>query len=285
MKNILVPTDFSENAENALYYAIDLAKRENAKIILLNAYQINYKNPEVPLDFVLEEAKQVNNESINKLKTESLKIAQVSNLKYEIISLEDSPIGGILNTIKQKKIDLVIMGTKGVSNVFGSIFGSNTSKIIEKANCPVIAVPEEALFSEIKEITYATAYNHSDIYALQKVIDMAKLFDAHVNVLHISDKLNLLDEEKTKFKTFMDEVNAKIKYNNISFEILEGENIEDTLEDYLQQNKTDLLIMSTHHRSFFDKIFGNSITKYMSCRVTVPLMAFHHSDKSAVLVY
>jgi nucleotide-binding universal stress UspA family protein len=285
MKNILVPTDFSENAENALYYAIDLAKKENAKIILLHAYQINYKNPEVPLDFVLEEEKQVIKESNNQLKTESLKIAQVGNVMYEYMSIEDSPIDGILNTIKQKEIDLVVMGTKGMSNIFDAILGSNTAKIIEKASCPVIAVPEEALFSGIKEITYATAYNQSDFYALQKVIEMAKLFDAHVNVLHISDKVNLLDEEKTKFKKFMDDINNKIKYNNISFEILEGENIEDTLEEYLQGHTTNLLIMSTHHRGFFDKIFGNSITKYMAYHSSVPLMAFHHTDKSSVMVY
>lgn len=285
MKTILVPTDFSENAENALYYAMDIAKKENAKIILLHAYRINYTNPEIPLDFVIEEQKQVIKESNNQLKEEANKIEKVGGIKYEYISVEDTPIEAILSSIKEKNIDLVIMGTKGISNFLDAVLGSNTSKVIEKASCPVIAVPEEALFKEIKKITYAVSYNQSDVYALSKVVDIAKLFNAQVNVLHVSNKPDLIEDEKQKLKLFMDEANNKIKYDNMAFQLLEGENVEDTLEEYLDDGTTDLLVMSTHHRSFFDKIFGNSVTKYMAFHTTIPLMAFHHSNKSAEMVY
>jgi nucleotide-binding universal stress UspA family protein len=285
MKTILVPTDFSDNAENALYYAMEMASKENAKIILLHAYRINYTNPEVPLDFVIEEQKQVISESNNQLREEAKKIEKVGGIKYEYMSIEDSPVEAILTSIKEKNVDLVIMGTKGISNFLDSILGSITAKVIEKANCPVIAVPEEALFKEIKKITYAASYNQSDIYALEKVVDIAKLFNAQVNVLHVSNKPDLQDDEKRKLKLFMDEANRKIKYNNMAFQLLEGENVEDTLEEYLDDGETDLLVMSTHHRNFFDRIFGNSVTKYMAFHTTIPLMAFHHANKSAVMVY
>lgn len=282
MKTILVPTDFSENAENALYYAIDIANRINAKIILLNAYQSNNSNPYIPLDYVVEENKQVAINSDKQLKEESLKIKQVGGVDYECISIEDSPVEAMINIIKEKNIDLVVMGTKGESNFLNTVFGSNTANIIEKASCPVIAVPEEAIFNEIKKITYATSYNQSDIYVLEKIVDIAKLFNAQVNVLHISDTTNTQDEEKKAMKKFMDEVNQNILYNNMSFQLLEGEDVEDALEKYLDDNSTSMLVMSTHHRSFFDKIFGKSITKHMAYHTNVPLMAFHHTTESAV---
>ena len=282
MKTILVPTDFSENAENALYYAIDIAKRLNAKIILLHAYQSNYTNPYIPLDYIVEENKHLAISSDKQLKEESLKIKQVGGVEYECLSIEDSPVEATINTIKEKEIDLVVMGTKGESNFLNTIFGSNTAKIIEKASCPVIAVPEEALYNDIKKITYATSYKESDIYVLEKIVDLAKLFNAQVNVLHIYENSHSQDEEKKEMKKFMDEVNKNILYSNMSFQLLEGEDVEDALENYLDNNSTSILVMSTHHRNFIDKIFGKSITKQMSYHTNVPLMAFHHTNESAV---
>ncbi len=285
MKTILVPTDFSDNADNALYYAIDLAKKENAKIILLHAFLINYSNPVIPMDFILEENKRALDESNNKLKDQALKISYAGKMEYEYISIEDTPIDAILNSIIEYKVDIVIMGTKGESDFISSIFGSVAAKIIEKATCPVLAIPAEASFKEIKKITFATAYNHSDIYAIKKVVEIARLFNAQVDILHFSIKSHSQTEEKELMKTFMDDVNRKIQYSNLSFQLLEGENIEEALEEYIDNDSTNILVMSTHHRGFFDKLFGNSITKHMAYHTSVPLMAFHHTTKSAVKVY
>lgn len=285
MKTILVPTDFSDNAENALYYAIDLAKKENAKIILLHAFHINYSNPAIPLDFMLEEEKRVLDESNNKLKEHALKISYAGKIEYDYLSVEDSPIEAILNSIKDNEVDLVIMGTKGETDFLGSIFGSVAAKVIEKATCPVIAIPSEASFKEIKKMTFATAYNHSDIYALKKVVEIARLFNAQVDIIHVYNKSNSQVKEKELMKTFMDDVNHKIQYSNLSFQLLEGENIEDALEEYIDNDSTNILVMSTHQRGFFDKLFGNSLTKHMAYHSSIPLMAFHHTIKSAVKVY
>jgi len=91
----------------------------------------------------------------------------------------------ILETIDKKKPDLVVMGTTGASGLKEMIIGSNTSTIVEKAKCPVIAVPEKKIFSAIKSITYATNYNLTDIYALEKLVEIAKLFHAKITLLHV----------------------------------------------------------------------------------------------------
>lgn len=277
MKTILVPTDFSKNAENALYYAIDLAKKENSKIILLHAYQINYPVSYTSVDLIVEERKDALEHSEHQLKAEAMKITHAGEIVYEYMSDENSPVDAILKVIKEREIDLVIMGTKGQSNLANAIFGSNTAAVIEKAPCAVIAVPEDSSFKAIKKITYATAYNHSDLYALKKVVEMAKLFGAQVNVLHVIEKSKLESkkDEKQKMTSFMDDVSNMVDYNNMSYQILEGESIEDTLEEYLDEESTSMLVLSTHHRGFFKRLFGTSITKHMAYHSTVPLMAFH----------
>jgi len=285
MKTILVPTDFSKNASYALNYAIELAKQENAKLILLHAYHIDYTNSYVPANLIEKEIQEAEQKSNAHLKTLTTKVTHAGNIKCEYISTQDFAVDAILSTIKEKNIDLVVMGTKGASGLTEVIFGSNTAKVIEKATCPVIAVPENALFKTIKKITYASDYHNSDMEALKKVLELAKPFKAQLNVLHITEKKHLTGDEKQKMQKFMDEVQKKIKYNNLSFQVLHGEDIEQKLEEYLEDESTDLLVMSTHHRNLLDKLFNTSITKKLAFHTKVPLMAFHYKKKESLIIY
>ncbi|MGZ5211967.1 MAG: universal stress protein [Kaistella sp.] len=285
MKTILVPTDFSKNAENALYYAINLAKKEKSKIILLHTYLIDYPVSYTSVDLIEKQKKDALEHSDQLLEKESMKIVYAGEIAYEWISDENSTIDAILKIIKEREIDLVIMGTKGESNLANVIFGSNAAAVIEKAPCAVIAVPEEASFKTIKKITYATAYNHSDLYPLKKVVEMAKLYNAEVNVLHIIETSNLesLKEEKEKMKSFENDSNNAINYHNISYQMLQGDTVEDALEEYLNKESTGMLVLSTHHRGFLKRLFSKSITKHMAYHSTVPMMAFHTIESPIII--
>lgn len=286
MKTILVPTDFSKNAENALYYAINLAKKEKSQIILLHTYLIDYLVSYTSVDLIEKQKKDALEHSDQLLEKEALKITYAGEIDYEWISDENSTIDAILKVIKEREIDLVIMGTKGESNLANVIFGSNAAEVIEKAPCTVIAVPEDASFKTIKKITYATAYNHSDLYPLKKVVEMAKLFNAQVNVLHIIESSNLesLKEEKQKMKSFENDSNNAINYQSMSYQLLVGEKVEDALEEYLNNESTSMLVLSTHHRGFLKRLFGKSITKHMAYHSTVPIMAFHTLESPIIVL-
>lgn len=285
MKTILVPTDFSANADNALNFAIELAKNENAKLVLLNVFETNYESGAVSYNMIAEERANLEAKSQKKLQTLGYKVELVGKIKYECVSVEGFTVDVILGITDEKEIDLIIMGTKGATGFSGVIFGSITAKIIEKAKCPVIAIPEGAVYNGIKKITYATDYHHSDIPGLKKVVEIAEPFKAQVNVLHISINPFPSKNEKDIMKTFMEEVNGMITYNNLSFQLLSGKNIESALEEYLADNSTSLIVMSTHHRDIFDKIFGKSITKHMAYHTGIPLMALHYNAKTSVTLY
>lgn len=281
MKTILVPTDFSENAENALYYAIELAKREAANILLLNAYNVNYEASETE-ESDLAEAIAISN---TKLKGMAVKIEHAGGIRYELMSIAGSPVNAILSAIKEKKVDLVVMGSRGETNLFSVVFGSTTANVMSKADCPVIAVPLEASVAPIKKITYATNYHQSDIRALQKLQEIAKPYSAQVNLLHISSDDVSPVEEKLMMENFMKEVTGKMDYTNLSFQLLCSNDLTNELREYIEGGNTDLLVMSTHHGGIIDKLFGESITREVSKFSTIPIMSFHHNKHAAVKIF
>lgn len=276
MRNILVPTDFSKTAEDALIFASGLAKNEDAKLILLHIYDINYTSGYVSVNILTEELAELEEQSQEKLRSLNIIIANSGQIEHESISVKGDAIDGILKTIYEKDIDLIVMGTKGASGFTGAIFGSNTAEIIEKATCPVIAVPEGGSYTGIKKITYATSYLKSDIEGLKKVVEIASPLNAQINILHISGYEESPQADMAAMEKFKETVKSNIDFNNITFQTINGPDVEKALEDYINTNSTDMLVMSTHYRNFFDKIFDKSITKHVAHHTTIPLMTLHH---------
>jgi nucleotide-binding universal stress UspA family protein len=291
MKTILVPTDFSENAENALRYAINLAKRMQAKIILMHSFHSehtpNYASVDVfsfDIEKVLEETKAKSHE---KLKSFYNTILQDFKYPVEYVISYNLLVDAVLTIMEEENIDLIIMGTHGADGILSrQIFGTNSSNVVERAKCPVIIIPQNAKPGDIRTIAYSTQYLDSDITCLQTLVDIAKLFGATIQLIHVS----LYDDESAK--KHMQEFRLKVQENvlceDISFKLLIGSNVEKRIEAYIkEEEKVDLLVMSAHHRNLMDKLFGKSITKVLLFYLQIPLMVFHHkltkSNNTAVI--
>lgn len=280
---ILVPTDFSKNASQAFDYAIILAKKEKAKILLLHAYHITYITPDVPADFMAIEIENAEKTAIKKMKFLVEKIKH-ENLECEVFLRQDMAVDLILEVAKDRHPDFIVIGTTGASGLEEIIMGNITATVIAKAKCPVIAVPKKASFKHIKHITYATDYLVSDLYALKKLVEIAKLFNATITVVHISGELLTHESEEEFMNKFKAKVRKKIKYDDIAYKLIYGRNFINTLEEYILHESSDLLAMSTHLQSIYDKIFGKSNTKKMSYHSTIPFLAFHHKKESVIFI-
>src|ERR1035438_7216306 len=123
------------------------------------------------------------------------------------------------------------MGTKGASGVAEVVFGSNTQDVIEKTDIPVLAVPLMSHRLDFKDIFFATHYHSYDFLALEDLVDIAKLFDATITVLHINDGDLVPDFEHKMLETFKNKVHEKISYNNINFQLLESKDVFEGLND------------------------------------------------------
>ena len=284
MKSILVPTDFSKNANNALDYAIELAKKEKAKIILLHAFNVTYIYPDMPMQYTIDLTESARKDADKKLQLLFLKVTKSGKIACEIINKQAIVVDLILEVAEKKKPDMIIMGTKGASGIKEVLMGSNTAKVIEKAKCPVMAIPEKTTFKTIKKITYATDYQSSDINAIKKIVDIGGLFRAKITLLHVcSDELTFETEEELMDK-FKAKIQKKIAYDKFVFKLIYGKKFVQVLEEFIKEESPDLLAMSTQYRDLFDKFFKSSFTKKIAYHIKIPLLAFHYKNESVVFV-
>lgn len=283
MKTILIPTDFSGNAQNALEYSIELAKREKVKLILVHAYHITYIAPDVPVQYLTEELVFANEAAKKQIEKLTEKV-ESNGIRCESVIKQDNAVDLILEVAGKRKPDLIVMGTKGASGIKEVIIGSNTAKVIEKAKCPVIAVPEKSSFKSIKQIVYATNYLISDIDALKNLVDIAELFNAEITLLHVSDESLSHETEEDHILKFRSRIKSRIGYDKLRFKLVYGKDFEHVLEEYIKHESPDLLAMSTHHRTVYDKLFGKSFTKKMAYHTNIPLLAFHYKQDPVIFI-
>lgn len=286
MKTLLVPTDFSKNAGNALDYAVSIAKKDKCKIVLLHVYNPLISPPsfDIPVQYYADAFESIQKEAYTKLTKLKNKIAKTAKVEIEIVVKEGLAVETIIDVAKKKRAYLVIMGTKGASGLTKVVIGSNTAKVIEKIKCPVIAVPEKAKFDGMRQIAYATQYHSSDMPALKRLTELSKVFKPTINLVHIADGAYSIETEQDYMEKFKDKVKKATKVKSIVPAVIEGKSIENELEQYFKKNKIDLLVISTKHRNFIEKLFGKSITKTLIFHSKVPLLVFHHKQTSVALI-
>ncbi|PBQ30513.1 hypothetical protein CNR22_01595 [Sphingobacteriaceae bacterium] len=286
MKTLLIPTDFSENAENALRFAALLAKKQNAKIILHHSFQVPIPIAEIPYDILREEKEQFHKDSERKLKTQAAFFEQEGLKSYRFNIGEGSPGDTIVEVAKENRADMIIMGTKGADGLGDAFFGTTATYVMEHATCPVMAIPAGFRFNRpVKTITYATDYRESDLADLVKLADFAGLFKAQLNVLHISDTNLEPLEERALMADFKNRVTKTITYPSFSFQLISGDDVGEKLETYVAEGCTDILGMSTHKRNFLERIFGTSTTREMGIDMKIPIIAFHYDKKLTSKLY
>jgi nucleotide-binding universal stress UspA family protein len=185
----------------------------------------------------------------------------------------------IVEYVKNNYFDYIIMGMKGAGKHEDGIFGSVTTRLMAKTYTPVIAIPENAHFPEnFRKITFATNYVITDVDAIAKLSYLASVFNAQINVLHVSDDTISAEKQAKLMEEFMKKVNAETDYSNLSFQIMSGENPGKSLEEYINEHNSDMIVMSTHLRNAFERIFGGSYTKRIAKKTSVPLIVFHHQE-------
>jgi len=167
----------------------------------------------------------------------------------------------------------------------GELLGSNASKVIQNTNVPILTVPEKYTSREIKKITYATAFYSTDVKAIRRIVELAKLFKAQVNILHVITNDSNYAHEKDLMRNFMNEVTRKINYHNLSFQILTGKSVTESLESYINSDATNIMVMSTQQRNFFERLFEKSNTKKLALHSDIPLMAIHHTLPKAIKLF
>lgn len=273
MKKILLPTDFSDIANNAFLHALHLAKAFESEIVLLHTYEL----PVVDNQFYAEDFNKLFSSielaQSNKFKEEIAKLQEISrseNCENVVIShlLKDGDLlFNIQEAVAQNNIDLVVMGTSGAEGWKQLFLGTNTTDVISKIKIPVISIPKDAVYSGYNNICFTTRFREKDKNALHSVLNIAKKLQIKVKCLYV--QTGSTDNSNQTYSDWK----QHFKNEPVQFFIIPDDEVEYAIADFIISQEIDMLAMLTYKRSFFEAIFNRSLTQKMAFRSDIPILA------------
>ncbi|GMN11759.1 universal stress protein [Croceitalea sp. MTPC9] len=277
-KRILIPTDFSKNALNAIRYAVDLYEKQNCEFYFLNVFNPesyttrNLFIPE-PGSSEYEATKAESEKGLERL-LEILKLHHDnSRHSYHTISEFDFLSEAIKKIIAKKDIDMVVMGTQGATGAKGVIFGSNTVLAMERIReCPILAVPEGFRFSPLQELVFPTDFKDNfKRKELKYLIEIAKMHGASVRVLHVSKNKELKSAQQDN-KQLLDAILGNMDH---SFHTLKDNDVAEGITSFVESRGSDMIAFINRKHFFFGSVFSKPLVKEIGYDATIPILALH----------
>ncbi|MBT8307746.1 MAG: universal stress protein [Maribacter sp.] len=274
MKRIILPTDFSDNAYNAICYAIKLFKDEECTFYLLNTY-----TPAIyQAEYVLHSPGQIGlgdiyqENSLTQLKDlKKQLIAEFNNKKHTFMvhSAFNTLVEEIVETSKNEQADMVIMGTQGATGAKEILIGTNTVHVIKKACCPVIAIPPNFKYENPKEILFPTdlGINYQE-EQLEALVSLAQHHISRIDIMHVSAGYDLSDKQ-LKNKEKLEKILGKIAH---LFHEMPNQEITTAINSFQQKNKVNFMVMIQNRHTFLERLFIDPIIKKLGFHVTIPFM-------------
>ncbi|UOB17922.1 universal stress protein [Abyssalbus ytuae] len=279
MKRILLPTDFSENAWNAIFYATELFKDFECEFYLLNTFHIDtYTTTNLMAPDKGNPAyKEAYDESQEALKDVVNKIADMHpNVKhsFEVLSINNFLLDAVTNVVESRSIDMIIMGTKGATGSRSVYFGSNAIDVMQKVTgCPVLVIPEQTREVKIKKVVFPASYEYAyKKKELQSLLEIVRMFDSTIHVLHIKEE-DKLSEEQLKNKELLEDDLKKVKH---SFHSISNMDPALGIRCFVESVNANIIALVNRKHSFFERLIKVPVLKNVGFYTKIPLLVMHH---------
>ncbi|MDY8134902.1 universal stress protein [Aquimarina sp. 2201CG5-10] len=278
MKNILLPTDFSNNSRNAIQYAMEFFKNELCTFYILNVQKASrYTTDDLMAapantsihQSVISEVKQKLSRIVEELKSE------YGDENYSFHSITDYDIftDAIKQAVKSKNIDLIVMGTNGATGASEVVFGSNTLNVIRKIDCPVLAIPQGFTFKKPKVILFTLDYGHHfTTEGIEPLMDTLSKYKSSLRILKIKedDTITIAEfDDKKHMKNFFKDVNH-------TFHSIINLPTALAINSFTQIMNVDLTALFVPRETFLERFFKGSETSKISYGTRVPLLIMHN---------
>jgi len=281
MKRILLPTDFSENAYNAISYAVQLYKDIKCKFYILHTYTPvsisagrmvdNYSSFDLQ-DITKETAERKLKGIEDRLKTE------FNNANHTFITMVsfNTLTSEMVEVVKKKEIDFVIMGTKGATGAKEIFIGSNTMQTIKNLKCPVIAIPSGFKYEKPSEILFPTDYKiHKANKYLSLIKELCENNNSKLHILNVSQDISL-KEKQEQTETFLDDF---FKETIHLFHNTENQDLVKAIITFKKTNKINFLIMVHNEHNFFENLFFKPVVNQMVYHTNIPFLVIPSEDQ------
>ncbi len=276
MKNILLPTDFSDNAWNAIFTAVKLYADVESRFYLLHAYEPNALNmlgrkDQKRLGTIYDSLSQYSEQELGRVLGYLIKNHGNPKHRFETVSKSNTLQDAIREIISEQDIDLIVMGTQGATGAKQVFMGSNTVKVLKQVeNCALLVVPSEYNFQTLKTVVFPTDFMKKyGKYQLRPLTELALLWKAEVKIMHVAVEFRFNDQQKLNQKLLKERFEGlALVFHNLDFE---GD-IAPTLQNFIKDAQIDLLSLVRYHHSFWEKFIAEPVVKKMAFHTEVPLL-------------
>ncbi len=278
MKKILVPTDFSKTSITALETAFEIAKKAGGIIFVLHvveeatpdSYSItgewrddNWEDRLFTFK-LLEKAKAQLEKLVMDPRFSDVKL--VGELRL------GNPFHGMNTIIAEQKVDLVVMGTRGKTNLESMVIGTNTERVVRHSHCPILTVHKKPTSVDFKNIVYATAMSKDEEVFSRIVKSTQRLYDSTIHLVRINTPGDFQRDKVVK--EYMNKFAKSLQLKNFTINIYNDISEEAGILYFADSINADLIAMATHGRTGFAHVLAGSIAEEVVSKASRPVLTF-----------
>jgi nucleotide-binding universal stress UspA family protein len=272
MKRILIPTDFSPCAKNALQVGAMIAEATGAEILLLHILYSPIGLEKLPKKMAqYPEIKAAVNKTIKAFKKEeshpALKQVKVTT-KIDV----GTPAVTILSTAKSWKADLMVIGSHGLDDSEHPFVGSNAQKVLRGAGCPVLSVQKNHRIKDFKEVIFASNFDQDSGKSFEKILEFAKAFNATIELLHINTPISFKNTRTINAQ--MDAFAKKFPKTKFKRQHYTDFDVHTGIANYLKDNPSGLVALGTQPR-FRQPSYTLGFTESVVYHSPVPVLSMN----------
>ncbi|PCI93764.1 MAG: hypothetical protein COB15_15810 [Flavobacteriales bacterium] len=271
MKNILVPTDFTDCALNAVKFAADIAKKTNATLHLAHIYKRVISNDtafniELEIDIIAKEKENLKTYIADLSKQDFMKGVDIRSSLSSVYKLHD-----ILVMEKYHNTDMIVMGSEGVSGIEEFFVGTNTQKFVQMANCPVIVIKDEVRLDDIKSIVFASDFKKEVVPKFKVIESFANLIGAKLHFLKVMvpQDYSMEEEEMEDIANFVNATGVDAEEMNL----YQSVSVERGILKFCKEIKANMIAIETHGRTGLSHLFKDNIAENLANHTVVPMFS------------
>lgn len=278
MRRILVPTDFSEQAQYAFEVAVSIARRTGAAIKLLHVVDmprtasfsatgdVTYHDnmEQLYVMRLLETTKGSMRKLLDKVEHNGVEVVQEVDV--------DIVVNKIKRVIKEDRVDLVVMGSKGSSGLDEFLIGSNTEKVVRTAECPVLTIKRRQPDFDVREIVLASNFRREVAGAMEVFKRFQQLFDARLHLAYINTPGAF--ESSSNLRSKLAHVAQKYDLHNYTINIYNDTIEEDGILHFAEDINADMIMMATHGRTGLAHLLSGSIAEDLVNHTSRPVLTY-----------
>ncbi|MFT4781114.1 MAG: nucleotide-binding universal stress UspA family protein [Psychroserpens sp.] len=272
MKKILVPTDFSTAAENALKVAAQIAKKHNSEIYLLHMLKIPMQEIDVVNTYVDVPEVMFFMKMAHKKFEDIMNSSYLDGLTVHEIVKPDGSFNGISDICKEHGITMITMGSHGASGIKEMFVGSNAEKAVRHSNVPVLVIKNEHDDFSIDDIVFASDFKNDNKETYRQATEFATNFDAKLHLLMVNTASNFTTTKKANDR--INEFISDYSFKNFTLNIYNDESVEQGILNFSRHIDADLIGISTHGRQGISHFLNGSISEDLVNHANRPVITF-----------